>query len=138
MIVQVWSTLPPAISSHVSFAGGNFMAPSFADTQIPQGKPTYIIRHVLHDWADDDAVHILSNVRQAMLQHKSGRLLLVEMLLRSDSSRFVHMTSMLLLGLGGATRTQAEVEALIVRAGLKVACVTHMRAVDSVIEAILE
>lgn len=114
------------------------MAPSIAETQIPQGKPIYIIRHVLHDWSDNEAVHILSNVRQAMSQHKSSRLLLVEVLLRSDSSRFVHMNSMLMLTLGGATRTQEEMEALLVRAGLKVARVTHMRAVDSVIEAILE
>jgi len=115
------------------------MAPCFTDTQIPQGKPTYIIRHVLHDWSDDEAVHILSNVRQAMPDQKMSRLLLVEMLLRPESSRFVRLTSMQTLALNnGITRTQEEMEALLLRAGLKVACVTHMRAADSVIEAVLE
>jgi hypothetical protein len=135
---QVWSSQPPAISSHVSFVGGNFMAPSFIETQIPHGKPTYIIRHVLHDWSDDEAVHILNQVRQAMTKQNMSRLLLVEMFLCSDSSRFVRMTSMQTLVLKGVTRTQEEMEALVVRAGLKVARVTHMRAVDSVIEAVLE
>lgn len=112
------------------------MAP-FADTNMPQGKPTYIIRHVLHDWTDDEVIQILSNVRQAMPK-QNGRLLLVEMLLRPDSSRFVRQSSMQLLALNsGITRTQEEMEALVVRAGFKVANVTHMRAVDSVIEAVL-
>jgi hypothetical protein len=115
------------------------MAPSLTDTQIPPGNPTYIIRHVLHDWRDDEAVHILSNVRQAMQGQKMSRLLLVEMLLRSDSSRFVRLTSMQSLALNnGITRTQEEMEALLLQAGLKIARVTHMRAVDTVIEAVLE
>jgi hypothetical protein len=35
-------------------------------------------------------------------------------------------------------RTEEEMKALLVRVGFKVASVTHMRAVDSVIEAMLE
>jgi hypothetical protein len=81
------------------------MAPSLDESNIPQGRPTYIIRHVLHDWTDDDVVTILSMVRQAMSGH--SRLLLVEMLLRPESSRFVRTTSMQLLALNsGITRTQ--------------------------------
>lgn len=114
------------------------MAPSFSETNIPQGKPTYIIRHVLHDWTDDEVVRILGTVRQAMQKGKS-RLLLVEMLLREDSSRFVRTTSMQLLALNnGITRTQCAMEDLVRKAGFKVAKVTHMRAVDSVIEAVVE
>jgi hypothetical protein len=113
------------------------MAPTLAESNIPQGKPTYIIRHVLHDWTDNDVVSILSTVRQAM--SAGGRLLLVEMLLQPESSRFVRTTSMQLLALNsGVTRTQEEMEGLVRKAGLKVENVTHMRAVDSVIEAVLE
>jgi hypothetical protein len=129
--------MPPAVSSHVSFVGGNFLAPSFSDTNIPQSKPTYIIRHVLHNWTDDEVVHILSNVRQAMPK-QNGRLLLVEMLFRPDSSRNVRLASIRMLALNsGITRTQEAMEALVVCAGFKVSRVTHMRALDSVIEAVL-
>lgn len=115
------------------------MAQSFSDTQIPGGKPTYLIRHVLHDWTDGEVIHILSNVRQAMSEQNSSCLLLVEMLLRPDSPRFVRMASVQLLVLNrGITRTQDEMVALVEMAGFKVAQVTHMRAVDSVIEAMLE
>lgn len=134
---KAWATHPAA--SRVSFAPGTFMAPSISETGVPLGKPTYIIRHVLHDWTDADVVKILSVAREAMSSHTGGaRLLLVEMLLREESSRFVRTTSMQLLALNsGITRTQGEMEALVVKAGMKVNKVTHMRAVDSVIEAVI-
>lgn len=113
------------------------MAPTLAETNLPQGKPTYIIGHVLHDWTDEDVVSILSAVRRAMLGQ--GRLLILEMLLKPSSSRFVRMASMQLLALNnGITRTQGEMEDLVKQAGFKVNKVTHLRATDSVIEAILE
>src|SRR6266436_7259015 len=112
--------MPPAVSSHVCFVGGNFLASSFSDTNMPQGKPTYIIRHVLHDWTDDEVIQILSNVRQAMPK-QNGRLLLVEILLRPDSSRHVRLGSIRTLALNnGITRTQEALEALVVCAGFKV------------------
>lgn len=112
------------------------MASSLEDTKIPIGKPTYIIRHVLHDWTDDDVVSILRNVRLAMNQ--DSRLLLVEMVLRAESPRFVRTTSMQILALSnGVTRTEVEMESLLEKAGFKVNKVTHMRAIDSVIEAVI-
>jgi O-methyltransferase domain len=124
----------------VSFVPGNFMASTFVETNIPPERPTYVIRHVLHDWKDDEVVFILSRLRQAMLSSKSpSRLLVVEMLLQPTSSRFLRATSMHLLVLNnGATRTQQEMESLVRRAGFRVAKVTHMRALDSVIEAVVD
>jgi len=135
---KFWSIQPAAMASRVSFVGGNFMASSFSQSNIPQGKPTYVIRHVLHNWTDDDVVYILSMVRQAMTEN-NGRLLLVEMLSRSDSGRLLRATGMQLLALSnGITRTHEELEGLVKRAGFKVAGITHMRALDSVIEAVVE
>lgn len=113
------------------------MASSLADTNIPQGKPTYIIRNVLNNWTDSEAVHLLSMVRQAMPKTNS-RLLLVEMLLRPDSRRLVHATSVQLLALNnGCMRTQEEIETLFRRTGFKVEKVIHMRATETVIEAVV-
>ncbi|KAF8516483.1 hypothetical protein JB92DRAFT_2910214 [Gautieria morchelliformis] len=56
----------------------------------------------------------------------------------TTSSRFLRATSMHLLVLNnGATRTQREMECLVHKAGFRVAKVTHMRALDSVIEAVV-
>lgn len=127
----------------MTFVGGDFTASTLEETKIPQGRPTYMIAHVLHDWTDAEVVQILRNVRAAMCASSSDgdlagkRLLVCEMLLRPESSRFVRETSMQLLALSnGITRTQAEFEALLLQAGFKVTFVHHMRAVDSIIEAV--
>ncbi|KZW02262.1 S-adenosyl-L-methionine-dependent methyltransferase [Exidia glandulosa HHB12029] len=132
---KAWASLPGS----VSFAPGDFLAPDVDATGIPKGRPTYLIRHVLHDWTDSEVVHILKNVRDAMAAAEDGATLLVcEMLLREDSSRFVRTTSMQLLALNnGITRTQDAMIALLEQAGLEVKRVHHMRAVDSIIEAVL-
>jgi hypothetical protein len=111
------------------------MAPSFSESNIPQGKPTYVIRHVLHNWTDDEVVFILKRVREAMPAH-NGRLLLVEMLLRSDASRYLRSTGMQLLALSnGILRTEGEFAGLLKRAGFKLTGITSMRALDVIVEA---
>ncbi|KAH8079791.1 S-adenosyl-L-methionine-dependent methyltransferase [Cristinia sonorae] len=140
---KVWLSQPDAAQSQILFVPGNFLAPTLDDTKIPQGKPTYLIRHVLHDWTDDQVVSILKNVRAAMLARSDGsesatapKLLLCEMLLRPTSSRFVRTTSMQLLALNnGVTRTEGEMRKLVEVAGFKVVKIHEMRAVDSIIEA---
>ena len=141
--LQIWASQPAAAQERVSFVAGDFLAPTLPETNIPCGRPTYLIRHVLHDWTDDQVVSILRNVRSAMLtsDREEGApaptLLVCEMLLQATSSRFVHTTSMQLLALNnGATRTEGEMLALVVRAGFRVVQVHAMRAVDSIIEAV--
>ncbi|EJD39075.1 S-adenosyl-L-methionine-dependent methyltransferase [Auricularia subglabra TFB-10046 SS5] len=133
---KVWANLPGT----VNFVAGDFLAPDVDASGIPKGSPTYLIRHVLHDWTDSEVVRILTNVRDAMAAaaDQAPTLLVCEMLLREDSSRFVRTTSMQLLALNnGITRTQDAMIALLEQAGLEVKHVHHMRAVDSIIEAVL-
>ncbi|KAJ6566268.1 S-adenosyl-L-methionine-dependent methyltransferase [Mycena capillaripes] len=139
---KAWGALPPQSSSRISFAPGNFLAPTLAETCLPLGQPTYLIRHVLHDWTDAEVLSILRNVRAAMLASPTRvpeqKLLVCEMLLHPDSSRFVRTTSMQLLALNnGVTRTLAAMRALIEEAGFVVRNVHQMRAVDSIIEAVI-
>jgi hypothetical protein len=140
--LQAWGALPPQSSSRISFAPGNFLAPTLAETGLPLGRPTYLIRHVLHDWTDTEVLSILRNVRTAMVASPARvpeqKLLVCEMLLHPDSSRFVRTTSMQLLALNnGVTRTLAAMRALIEQAGFIVREVHYMRAVDSIIEAVI-
>ncbi|KAJ7766958.1 S-adenosyl-L-methionine-dependent methyltransferase [Mycena maculata] len=138
---QTWSALPSKSSSRVSFAPGSFLAPTLSETGLPLGQPTYLIRHVLHDWTDAEVLAILRNVRAAMLAPSNTpvsdrKLLVCEMLVRPDSSRFVRTTSMQLLALNnGVTRTLDAMRALIEQAGFVIRKVHSMRAVDSIIEA---
>ncbi|KAF8079201.1 S-adenosyl-L-methionine-dependent methyltransferase [Lyophyllum atratum] len=139
---KTWMTQPDAASSRVSFTPGNFLATSLDQSRIPCGQPTYLIRHVLHDWTDDQVLTILTNVRQAMVASPgpdpNAKLIVCEMLLRDSSSRFVRTTSMQLMALNnGVTRTEAQMVKLVEKSGFKISRIHHMRAVDSIIEAIL-
>jgi len=101
--------------------------------------PTYIIRHVLLDWRDEEVVQILKAVRKAMLVATGDvkpKLLVCDMVCREDSPRFVYQMSMQLLGLNnGITRTEGHMVKLVEAAGYKVEKVVAMRAVDFIIEA---
>ncbi|KAF4581762.1 hypothetical protein EYR40_002780 [Pleurotus pulmonarius] len=59
----------------VDFVGFDFL------TEAPvAGGAVYYLRHVLHDWPDDDCVKILKNVRKAV--GKNGKLLINEFVLQ--------------------------------------------------------
>jgi hypothetical protein len=98
----------------VSFAAGDVFT-----TAAPEGGDIYLIRHVMHDYDDDDCVRILANVRRAMLPH--ARVLVLEAPLPSDDSpgpgRWLDLQVMVLCG--GRERTTEEYGALFERAGLR-------------------
>ncbi|PWY88902.1 O-methyltransferase [Aspergillus sclerotioniger CBS 115572] len=53
--------LPRSITSRIRFEGH-----SFFDPQPVQGASVYLLRHILHDWPDAEAVLILRNILPAM------------------------------------------------------------------------
>ncbi|CDO74764.1 hypothetical protein BN946_scf185001.g12 [Trametes cinnabarina] len=157
--LSIWKTQPSEARNRVCYVAGDFLASTLEGTRIPYGQPTYLIRHVLHDWADDEVVAILKNVRAAMLSTpledaiaadgrslpvshspaKTPRLLLCEMLLQERSGRFAYTTSIQVLALNnGIIRTKSEMVALLERAGFRVVKSHAMRAADSILEAVPE
>ncbi|KNZ78092.1 O-demethylpuromycin-O-methyltransferase [Termitomyces sp. J132] len=139
---KAWSAKPQWMQDRVSFVSGNFMEPSPANSKIPLvtgGEGTYVIRHVLHDWSDEQVIKILQNVRNAMLESTAPgltpKLLVVEMMLTETSSRFTRTTSLQLLSLnGGITRTEVQFARLFEESGFRVRAVKEVRGVDQVIE----
>ncbi|KAH9852108.1 S-adenosyl-L-methionine-dependent methyltransferase [Lenzites betulinus] len=141
----VWKTQPASSRSRVTFMEGDFFAPTLEATRLPCGQPTYLLRHVLHDWTDDEVVTILRNVRAAMVAPPPAshgvaatpKLLVCDIMLSSDSGRFTYTTSMQLLTLNnGVVRSQEEMNALLKKAGFKVVVTHAMRAADTIIEAV--
>jgi O-methyltransferase len=43
---------------------------------LPSGADTYLFRHIIHDWSDEQSVQILNNCRKVI--PNNGRLLLIE------------------------------------------------------------
>jgi O-methyltransferase domain/Dimerisation domain len=86
---------------------------SFFDS-VPEGSDAYLLRRIIHDWRDAEAVKILSNVRAAM---KPGCTLLIVEGLIDSATRPVGLMDLMMLVLGGVERTVSDFRKLVETAG---------------------
>jgi hypothetical protein len=93
--------------------GGDFFA------AVPAGGDAYLLKSVIHDWPDDEAVAILRNCRRAMTG--DAVLLLVEQLLdrAPDPTRTAFSDLNMLVAPGGQERELAEYSRLLEAAGFR-------------------
>jgi hypothetical protein len=85
---------------------------------VPAGGDVYLLRHVIHDWDDEQAVKILASCRAAM--HDEAALILVENVMGPETEGATALFDLTMLMLtGGHERTEAEYEALLEAAGLR-------------------
>ena len=99
------------------------VAGSFFDA-VPAGADAYLLKAVLHDWEDDEALRILARCRAAIPDH--GALLVVERDLGAPNENADAKLSDLnmLVGPGGRERTRDEFAALLRRGRLRAASAT--------------
>jgi hypothetical protein len=116
------------VASRCRVVGGSFF------DAVPEGADAYVLRAVIHDWDDVDAVRILTVVSNALAQH--GRVLLVEQIIAPPNegrdAKFSDLN--MLVGPGGRERTREQFEAVLESAGLQLADVIDAGGF-SVIEA---
>ena len=117
------------VASRVERVGGNFFE------RVPAGGDTYLLKHILHDWSDDECVSILGCVREAMAP--DARVVVVEMLITDAGppSPAPLLDLNMLVMLTGKERTADEFGALFAKAGLKLASVTATHSPFAVLEA---
>jgi O-methyltransferase/methyltransferase family protein len=103
---------------------------------IPEGGDAYLIKSVLHNWNDDDALRILRNCRRAI--RLDGNLILVERVLKPanepDDARFMDLN--MLVTLKGRERTESDFGTLLRRAGFSLTRLIAMPAAWSIVEAV--
>jgi O-methyltransferase domain len=101
---------------------------------IPAGADAYLLRHIIHDWTDEQSVQILSNCRKVIPAH--GRVLLVEFTVpAANQASLAKDTDMIMLTFpGGMERTDAEYAALFEQSGFRLAKVTPTKSAASVLE----
>lgn len=92
------------LGARSQIVGGNFF------DSVPGGADAYLLKGVLHDWPDDDAVSILHNTRAAI--RPDGTLLLIENILDS-AARPAGLIDLLMLVIGGRERTEADFRSLL-------------------------
>ena len=131
--------LPEGIAAASAGLGGplprcELVAGNFFES-VPEGADVYLMKKVLHDWSDDDAVRILINCRRAMAP--GGRVLVAETLVPPGNTAdpIKVMDVNMLVVTGGRERTADEFAALFARADLAAGRILPTGSRISIIEA---
>lgn len=89
------------LSGRCRIEGGDFFS------SVPAGADVYIMRHIIHDWNDRDAITILRNCRDAM--NPDGKILVVETVIPpGNEPSFGKWLDLMMLLVGGRERSQEE------------------------------
>lgn len=117
------------IADRVQFIAGDFFQ------SVPSGADAYFLRHIIHDWNDEQSRTILKNCHAAMPSH--GRLLLAEFVLPDGPEPFhgKWFDLAMMTVTGGQERTESEYRALLDDCGFEWKRVVPTATELSVIEA---
>lgn len=117
------------MAARVEIQPGNFFE------RVP-GSDVLLLKHVLHDWSDENCQVILSHCREAM--QPSSRLLIVEMVIPSppDLTEAFYDLHMQVLN-DGRERTENEFRLLLQKEGLKLKRMIATKSPMKIIEASL-
>jgi hypothetical protein len=114
------------LGDRCTFIGGNMLK------SVPQGADLYLIKHVLHDWGDEDVRLILQNCAAAMTTEST--LIVIEGVLNESSSsdRMLVMRDLeQMIWTGGRVRAREEFESLFSDAGLHLSGIRRTPIVDA-------
>jgi hypothetical protein len=115
------TTAQGELQGRLSFVAGDFFA------SVPPAD-LYLLRHILHDWDDQNCHRILTNCRRAM--GPGSRVAVMEMVIaESDNApqTFIQDLNMLVMFQAGE-RSLGQYETLFTDAGLRLVAVTIVRA----------
>jgi hypothetical protein len=116
------------VTDRCQTVGGNFFI------SVPKGADAYIMKHIIHDWSDEQCITILQNCRTAM--SPGGKVLVVEMVLPegNEPSMGKLLDLQMLQFLPGCERTEAEYRLLFDKAGLQLTRIVPTTSAFSVLE----
>jgi len=131
---QVVAGAPTLLREHHAQDRVRIVEGSFFE-RVPENGDAYVLKHVIHDWPDDDAVHILRNVRGAARRGK--RVLLVEMVIPEHDRDFLGnwLDLEMLIGAAARERTAGEYGQLLNQAGFQMTRVVETASPFSIVEA---
>jgi hypothetical protein len=116
------------VDGRCSVIEGNFFE------SVPSGADTYLFRHIIHDWTDEQSVQILHNCRKVI--PNNGKLLIVEAIVPpgNEPSLAKDFDMVMLVLPGGIERTEEEYRLLLEQAGFQLSSITPTSSVISVVE----
>jgi hypothetical protein len=118
------------VADRCEIVGGDFFQAA------PAGADAYIMKHIIHDWSDEECVRILSHCRAGMTP--GGKILIVEMVIPERNVPGVSklLDLQMMVSLTGCERTETEYRNLLDRAGFDLTRITPTPSPYSVIEGV--
>jgi hypothetical protein len=118
------------VSERIEVVSGNFFA------EIPVTADIYLMKHIIHDWNNEQSVSILSNL--AKTAPAGSKLLLVESVVEEDNSPSMSkvMDLNMLVMTGGKERTATEYAALFEKTGFRLTNVYPTPSPVQIVEAV--
>ncbi len=117
------------VAGRCQVIGGDFFR------SVPGNADAYILKWILHDWDDEDAIAILNSCRRAI--SSGGSLIVVEYVIGDRNagleSKLMDLNMMVVTG--GIERTREEYAAIMGAAGFRITRVAPTQTPISVIEA---
>ncbi|MBN2489676.1 MAG: methyltransferase domain-containing protein [Planctomycetes bacterium] len=117
------------LSARCEVVGGDFFT-----APLPRADAV-VLRHVLHDWEDAEAIAILRQCRATL--PPGGRILVVEMVIPAPNEpSFGKWLDLMMLLVGGRERTSTEYGRLFDAAGLTLSRIVPTRCDVSIVEGV--
>ena len=118
------------VADRCEVVGGSFFE------AVPGGADAYLLKSIIHDWADDVSIDILRKCRAAIAE--TGKLLLIEFVVRPgnepDRAKFSDLNMLVMLG--GRERTAEDFEKLYTKAGFRLTDIISTGSAFDIIEGI--
>jgi len=120
-----------SMKGRVAIEAGSFFE------RVPQGCDAFIMKHIIHDWGDEQCRTILQLMREALPSH--GRVLVCDMVVSEDPgptpAKMLDI-EMLVMTVGGKERTEEEFRDLFASAGLRLSRIVPTARPICVVEAV--
>jgi hypothetical protein len=118
------------LENRIDIRGGNFFE------SIPGGADAYLLKHILHDWSDEDCLRILKNIYA--VAEPGTKLLVVDAVIgaRNEHEFGKILDIQMLVHLRGKERTQAEWKGLLHAARFQLTRIVPTPSFAHVIEAV--
>lgn len=125
-VVAAAPAVPHDLVNRMSYVKGNFF------DAVPIESDCYTMKHILHDWSDEESITILNNIKASL--QPNGTLVLFESVMPPPGAEIGNGTcwkDVLMLSVTtGKERTAEEWEDLVGRAGFKLHHIQPLQAGD--------
>lgn len=118
------------LTDRLTTAAGDFFR------AVPAGGDTYLMKHIIHDWTDEQCVTILKHCH-AVMKPGSRVLILDQVIPGPNEASLGKFSDLIMLQLpGGLERTAAEFETLLQQSGFKLNRIVPTKSPVSIIEGV--